>query len=405
MPVTEKVINSRGQLRTILATPKQCHKCGTPTTDYQALTEKDLHESVLDTLHRGDSRYIVDHRRFYKSRDSRASPKYNKRISPSSSSPLDWHDDMESFRLHMSRQSYQDDDLETRDQASEHKRSESRSSVFMTEPGVDIDKINEPPDVRRAWDDGSARAEVTREYEDESGDWGKGEVIGSGLSDNDNDSFSDFEIIEDYDPESGLTVRLRRRPFGGTQKTSYLIHGIQDDESAKKNSISKGRKHGYRNEKTLHRKQETGPLKKKTDKQIFAEKKAGRQPRSHDIYGNEEEPDNVKQKENKTNKREKNYRHSLPRTDSFYTVGLDRRDYVFSEEPVIEDTEEDDVIIDPGTRLTDESLSDIDFNADSWSSGPLLHGAVRRPSMPSPNDQVFCYYITAVIYKDSVNRY
>lgn len=376
--------NSRGQLHTILATPRQCQKCGTPTTNYQVLSEKDFHESVLDTLHRGDSRFIIDHRRFANSRDPRSSPKNNEK-NWTSSSPMDCHNDLESFRLHMSRQSQIHDDLETRDQASEQKRSESGSSVFMTEPGANIDKLNETPEMRCSWDDVSAQAEVGRGYDNNNGDWGKGRESGSNYSDNDSDSFSDFEMIEDYDPKSGFTVRLRRRPFGGAHKTSYLIHGIQDEEADNENSISRERKAGLIEKENLRHKRETHLVRKNANKQISADRKGNKQ-RSHDINDNEQELENVKHKRNNSTKLSKSPRHSLPRTDSFYTVGLDRRDYVFSEEPVIEESDEDDVIIDPRTRFTEDSLSDIEFITDTWSPNHVVPGVTNTPMTPS--DQV-----------------
>ncbi|XP_022805086.1 uncharacterized protein LOC111342284 [Stylophora pistillata] len=112
LQVVEKVTNSRGRVRSILTTPKQCHKCGAPTTNSQILAEKDLHESVVDTLHRGDSRFIVDHRRFKKSSVVHPSSGNNP-ADLHSNSPMDWRDDLESFRLHMSRQSQTEDDLDT----------------------------------------------------------------------------------------------------------------------------------------------------------------------------------------------------------------------------------------------------------------------------------------------------
>ena len=398
LPVTEKITNSRGQLRSILATPKRCHKCGTPTTDYQALREKDLHESVVDTLHRGDSRFIVDHRRFNNLRDAQSSPRKKERVC---TSPVDWRDDMESFRLHMSRQSQHEDDLETSDQVSEQKRSESGSSVFMTEPGANIDKINEPPDVRCAWDDGSAQAEVTRDYENENVEWEIEDETKNVRSDNDVDSFSDFELIEDCDPESGFTVRLRRRPFASAEKTNYVISGIHDDETTRENSKTKGTKLSHRNQENLRHKQETDISRKSRKKQISAAKKESRQ-HPHDVKGNDEELEQNQPKENKKTKQAKSPRHSLPRTDSFYTVGLDRRDYVFSEEPVIVETDEDDVIFYPRTRCSGDSFSDIKFVSDSWSPDRLVSGEARRPPMPTPADQVQLWLLR--ISKNSIHK-
>ena len=142
LQVVEKVTNSRGRVRSILTTPKQCHKCGAPTTNSQILAEKDLHESVVDTLHRGDSRFIVDHRRFKKSSVVHPSSGNNP-ADLHSNSPMDWRDDLESFRLHMSRQSQTEDELDTIVYGYKRNRSESgSSSVFMTEPGANIDETN-----------------------------------------------------------------------------------------------------------------------------------------------------------------------------------------------------------------------------------------------------------------------
>ena len=426
LPVTEKVTNSRGQLRTILATPKECHKCGAPTTEYQTLTEKDLHESVLDTLHRGDTRFIVDHRRFQKSHAASLSPNNASGIRETSS-PMDWRDDIESFRLHMSRQSEREEDLDTRDQEYEQKRPESgRSSVFMTEPGTNIDKLNEPPDVRRAWDDGTTRAEITRNDGIDNKDWVKGKENQSNSSDL--DAYSDFEMIEDYDPESGFTVRLQRRAFGGAKQTSYVIHGIQDEETSSTNSMSKGRKrqqHGK--EKNRHNKQgfqtdahqtksskhqehehefqtdahqrgkEQNRHKKQgiktythqsmssthhENKHTFTERKTSKRV-SHDVNENDKEI-----RETGTRQNVKHPKNTLSRTESFYTVGLDQRDYVFSESPIIKEVvdEEDDVdIIFPTTRFSDDTFSDFEFYDDDWSPGSLRPGSIR-PTMPSSAD-------------------
>ena len=487
LPVTQKVTNSRGQLRTILATPKECHKCGAPTAEYPTFAEKDLHESVLDTLHRGDSRFIVDHRRFQNSHAARFSPKNNSGIRESSS-PMDWRDDIESFRLHMSRQSEYEEDLETRDQEYGQKRSESgSSSVFMTEPGTNIDKLNEPPDVRRAWDDGHTRAVITRDDGNDSEDWVKGKENRSYSTDL--DAYSDFEMIEDYDPESGFTVRLRRRPFAGAKQTSYVIHGIQDEEAASNISMSKGGRrqqhgegkslhnrqgvhidahhygkeknghnkqgvrtdahhhgkeknghnrqgvhidahhhgkeknghdrqgvhidahhhgkeknghnrqgvhidaHHYGKEKNLNSKQgtqtdarQTKSSKNRESKQTSIDRKTSKRV-SYDVNENED-----KRQENDTSQNTKHAKNNtLSRTESFYTVGLDQRDYVFSESPVIEevDDEEDDVdIIFSATRFSDDTFSDFEFHGDDWSPGSLRPGSLR-PTMPTPvDDQV-----------------
>lgn len=373
--------------------------------DYQAFTGNDLHESVLDTLSRRDPRFIVDHRHFNNARESRSSPKNKARVSPVSSS-LDWHDDMESFRLHMSRQSEIDDELEARYQVSQMPRSESGDSVFITEPGADMDKISEPRDVRRAWDDGSDRAEVTKEYEDRSGEWADAEQTGSYWSDitDRDDLLSDFEMIEDYDPESGFTVRLLRKTFGETPKSSDLIQGNQDEKGVGRKSKEqrteiKEKKHGHHEEKYARREKATSKPKRKskTSKQIPVDQKTNKPSRSGEVVGDEEEIVNVEQKVTKTDSEIKKYKTSLPRMDSFYTVGLDRRDLVFSSEPVIEESDEDDFIISPETRVSGDSLSDPEFIADSWNSVPRRSGLERRPSRPSSSDQVL-FYSEHVIY-------
>lgn len=391
LPVVEKVTNSRGQRRTILTTPKQCHACGAPTTEYQ--TEKDLHESVLDTLHRGDSRFIVDHRRFQDSRHAHFSPKDNGGVWDSNS-PVDWRDDMESFRIHMSRESQREEDLDSRDQDHEQKRTESgSSSVFMTEPGTNIDQLNEPPDVRRAWDDGAAQAEITRDSDgNDSGDWGREKE--SGRYSSDLDAYSDFEMIEDYDPKSGFTVRLKRRPFGGAKKTSYLIHGIQDDDPVTKDTVAKERKprpHGK--EKVRYNKQgiQTDAQGKRSSKnqrskQTSADKKASKFI-PHDVNHNEE-----KLKDNEANQSANHHRNSPAITpDSFFTVGLDQRDQVFSQTPeyellidVNDDDDDDDVVV-LHSRFSEDSFSNFEFDGGSWSSGPLVSDSLR-PTMPSPVD-------------------
>ena len=416
LPVVEKVTNSRGQLRSILTTPKRCHKCGAPTTNSKILTEKDLHESVVDTLHRGDSRFIVDHRRFEEAYAARSSPR-NNAGDWHSNTPMDWRDDLESFRIHMSRQSQTEEDLDTRVQGYERNRSESgSSSVFMTEPGANIDSLNEPPDVRRAWDDGTTRAEITREDENDSGDWGKGKENGKYSSDNDLDAYSDFEMIEDYDPKSGFTVRLRRKPFGGAKKTSYFIHGIQDEEGSNKSSLAKGGKpHQRGKEKAPYSKQgiqtntQHKDTKNKRNKQTFAHKRRSKHT-SHDASESEKREENEtnqktkhdrnspsrtdsffeERRENETNQRARHHKNPLTRTDSFFVVGLDQRDRVFTETPVIEevtddDDDDDDIVDFSQTRFSEDSLSDFEFHGDAWSPGPPGSG-LFRPRMPSPGD-------------------
>ncbi|KAJ7352905.1 hypothetical protein OS493_033171 [Desmophyllum pertusum] len=288
---------------------------------------------------------------------------------------------MESFRIHMSRESQREEDLDSRDQDHEQKRTESgSSSVFMTEPGTNIDQLNEPPDVRRAWDDGAAQAEITRDSDgNDSGDWGREKENGRYSSDL--DAYSDFEMIEDYDPKSGFTVRLKRRPFGGAKKTSYLIHGIQDDDPVTKDTVAKERKTAP----TWERKGKRSS-KNQRSKQTSADKKASKFI-PHDVNHNKE-----KLKDNEANQSANHHRNSPAITpDSFFTVGLDQRDQVFSQTPEYEllidvnDDDDDDDVVFLHSRFSEDSFSNFEFDGGSWSSGPLVSDSLR-PTMPSPVD-------------------
>lgn len=262
--------------------------------------------------------------------------------------------------------------------------------------------------MRRAWDDGSDRAEVTKEYEDRSGEWGDAEQTGScwsDITDRDDDILSDFEMIEDYDPESGFTVRLRRKTLGETAKPSDLIQGNQDEKGVGRKSKEqrteiKERKHGHYEEKFARKEKATSKpkRKRKTSKQIPVDQKTNKPSRSGEVVGDEEEIVNVEQKVTKADSEIKKYKTPLPRMDSFYTVGLDRRDLVFSSEPVLEESDEEDSIINPQTRFSGDSLSDPEFIADSWSSVSRRSGLERRPSKPSPSDQVLFFYSKDVNY-------
>ena len=426
LQVVGKVTNSRGRVHSIFTTPKQCHKCGAPTTDSQIHTEKDLHESVIDTLHRGDSRFIVDHRRFKKSDVEQPSS----RVNPEDlhfNSPMDWRDDLESFRLHMSRQSQTEDDLDTTTQRYERNRSESgSSSVFMTEPGANIDNLNEPPDIRRAWDDGATRATILRDDENDNGKWEKGKENGerngkenrSSATDDDLDAYSDFEMIEDYDPKSGFTVRLRRKPFGGARKTSYFIRGIRDEEGSSERSLDKGGKSHEHGRKKAHRnKQEiqtdtqiNKSTPNKRNKQALAQKKRGK-GFSHNLNESERRLENEtnqtakydenpllrknsssgEQRRDETNQRTRHHKNPLSRTDSFFVVGLDQRDKVFSTTPVAEELsddedDDDDVIIFTKTRFSEDSLSDLEFKEDDAWSPDSPGSGLFRPKIPSPGN-------------------
>lgn len=426
LQVVGKVTNSRGRVHSIFTTPKQCHKCGAPTTDSQIHTEKDLHESVIDTLHRGDSRFIVDHRRFKKLGVEQPSS----RVNPEDlhfNSPMDWRDDLESFRLHMSRQSQTEDDLETTTQRYERNRSESgSSSVFMTEPGANIDNLNEPPDIRRAWDDGVTRATILRDDENDNGKWEKGKENGerngkenrSSATDDDLDAYSDFEMIEDYDPKSGFTVRLRRKPFGGARKTSYFIRGIRDEEGSSERSLDKGGKsHEHGRKKAHHNKQEiqtdtqiNKSTPNKRNKQALAQKKRGKgfsrnlneserrlENETNQTAKYDENPllrknsSSGEQRRDETNQRTRHHKNPLSRTDSFFVVGLDQRDKVFSTTPVAEELsddedDDDDVIIFTKTRFSEDSLSDLEFKEDDAWSPDSPGSGLFGPKIPSPGN-------------------
>lgn len=374
LPVVEKVISSRGRLRTILAAPKRCHRCGTSTKDNQTIREGDLHESVLDTIHRGDSRFIVDHRRFDNPTDRRSA---RKTVDfELSSSPMDWRDDLESFRLHMSRQSQHDDVMGTSDQASDQIRPESEKSVFITEPEANVDDVNKPPDVRCAWDDGVEQVDngIGRD------DLIKGLKTGSFSSDNDNDCFSDFEIIEDYDPKSGFSVRLRRKPFGGNQKTSYFIHGIQTDDGKGENSKATGRELSHRYDNKNLRQTQTNSPTRSAERKTSPGKNQKRQ-NSPIKNGNKEGLKHERQKGSKTAFQAKASKPPLNLSESSYTVALDRRDFVFVEEPIMRETDDDDddVILYPKTRLSEEPLSDD----ESWRQDLLISSTDPRATISS----------------------
>lgn len=382
LPVIEKVTNSRGQLRTILAAPKRCFHCGTPTTDYQAVKDGDSHESVRDTLHRGDSRFIVDHRKFDHSQIPSSNTKKSER--ELSSSPIDWRDDIESFRIHMSRQSQHDDGLETRDQSPDQKRSESGRSVFITEPEPSNDDVNKPPARRCAWDDGSPKADEAKEDRHQSEGSINGRETGSYCSDSDH--FSECEVIEDYDPKSGFSVKLRRKPFGESQKTNYFIHGIETDEATGQNPKASRRKIGkHRADGGLRRKHSSSPSRL-SDRKLSPGKNQST-PYSPDRNGKEGFK-NGQLKEKVISRQTKSTKYPLNRSESSYTVGLDRRDYIFVDEPIIIESDDDDDIFNPKTRLSEEQFSTLDM----WSPDPLspraAHGTPTSPSTNQVRDNV-----------------
>lgn len=367
LPVIEKVMNSRGQLRTILAAPKRCLSCGTPTTDYQAVKDGDLHESVRDTLHRGDSRFIVDHRKFEHSQIPSSNTKGGER--GLNSSPIDWRDDLDSFRLHMSRQSQHDDGLETRDQSPDQKRSESGESVFITESEPSSNDVNKPPARRCAWDDGSSKADEIKEFSHQSEGSINGQGSGSYCSDNDH--FSEFEMIEDYDPKSGFSVKLRRKPFGGSQKKNYFIHGIETEEATGQNPKAFRRKIGkHRGGGGLRRKHSSSP-RHRSDRKLSPAKN---QSTTHSPDRNGKEiSKNGQLKEVISGQ-----------TKFSYTVGLDKRDYVFEDEPILIESDDDDDIFNPKTRLSEEQFS----NVEPWSPDPLRPSAALGTPISPSADQV-----------------
>ena len=294
---------------------------------------------------------------------------------------MDWRDDLESFRLHMSRQSQHDDVMGTSDQASDQIRPESEKSVFITEPEANVDDVNKPPDVRCAWDDGVEQVDngIGRD------DLIKGLKTGSFSSDNDNDCFSDFEVIEDYDPKSGFSVRLRRKPFGGNQKTSYFIHGIQTDDGTGENSKATGRELSHRYDNKNLRQTQTNSPTRSAERKTSPGKNQKRQ-NSPVKNGNKEGLKHERQKGSKTAFQAKASKPPLNRSESTYTVALDRRDFVFVEEPIIRETDDDDddVILYPKTRLSEEPLSDD----ESWRQDLLISSTDRRATISSLAYQV-----------------
>ena len=317
----------------------------------------------------------MDHRKFEHSQIPSSNTKKSER--ELSSSPIDWRDDIESFRIHMSRQSQHDDGLETRDQSPDQKRSESGRSVFITEPEPSNDDVNKPPARRCAWDDGSPKADEAKDDRYQSEGFINDQETGSYCSDSDH--FSEFEVIEDYDPKSGFSIKLRRKPFGESQKTNYFIHGIETNEATGQNPKASRRKIGK------HRKHSRSPSRL-SDRKLSPGKNQNT-PYSPDRNGKEGFK-NGQLKEKVISRQTKSTKHPLNRSESSYTVGLDRRDYLFVDEPIIIESDEDDDIFNPKTRLSEEKFSNVEL----WSPDPLsprvAHGTPTSPSTNQVRDNV-----------------
>ena len=218
--VTEELRDSRGNLQTMSSIPSDCQNCGTDTsylrTSPETLNEGG-HESVKETLAKGDARFIVDHRRRRRfthgakskrqSADQGSNCKAKDPVAAASEfdSVVDWRDDMDTFRVHMSRMEGEYEDLEGEDD--DKPASRGHNIVFLTEPGASVEQIEEPPGVRRAWDDGvTAEAVITRDYEKDTNNWK-----------------TSYEIIaEDKDPESGMKVRVCRASRPGKKEDVTL---------------------------------------------------------------------------------------------------------------------------------------------------------------------------------------
>lgn len=318
----------------------------------------------------------MDHRKFEHSQIPSSNTKKSER--ELSSSPIDWRDDIESFRLHMSRQSQHDDGQETRDQSPDQKRSESGRSVFITESEPSNDDVNKPQARRCAWDDGSSKADETNEDRHQSGGSVNGQGTGSYCSDNDH--FSEFEIIEDYDPKSGFSVKLRRKPFGESQKTNYFIHGIETEEATGQNPKASRRKIAKHRGDGGVRRKDSSSARHRSDRK-FSPGKNQNTPYSPERNGKEVFK-NGQLKEKVISKQTKSTKYPLNRSESSYTVGLDRRDYLFVDEPVLIESDDDDDIFNPKTRLIEEEFSNVEL----WSPDPLSPRAARgTPTSPSTN--------------------
>lgn len=320
----------------------------------------------------------MDHRKFEHSQIPSSNTKKSER--ELRSSPIDWRDDIESFRIHMSRQSQHDDGLETRDQSPDQKRSESGRSVFITEPEPSNDDVNKPPARRCAWDDGSPKADEAKEDRRQSEGSINGQETGSYCSDS--DRFSECEVIEDYDPKSGFSVKLRRKPSSENQKTNYFIHRIETDEATGQNPKASRRKIGkHRGDGGLRRKHSSSPSRL-SDRKLSPGKNQST-PYSPDRNGKEGFK-NGQLQEKVISRQTKSTKRPLNRSESSYTVGLDRRDYIFVDEPIIIESDDDDDIFNPKTRLSEEQFSTVEM----WSPDPMSPRAAHGTPASSSTNQV-----------------
>ena len=353
----------------MISIPRNCPGCGADPSEHRTRAGNELRESVTDTLDRGDYRFIIDHRHFDNSNEIYVPP----------ATRVDWHENSDSYHRHMSRQSqYPSDwDLDTNTQSTEQKRSEADNTVFITEAGAEVDKM----DVRRAWDNGSLNLEVAK-------DPGGAAHVGRHKRDDgmlsacdyEDDDFTDFEIIEDYDPQSGFSVRLRRRTFGSPKMADYFIHGFHYDPLDSENAEFEDRKDIDEDFERKHVSETTSKYGKKSKHAVNVKESDSFLLR---VVQSDEEQSSTVRSPKRSKKKAKKRKSGVERNNCLYTVKLDQRDKLFDEDPLIQDK---DVIMTP-EKFSDKSVSDgqISLSVAAWDSDVILSGGSGFSSL-SPSD-------------------
>ena len=216
---TEEIREEKGRLRTVPSVLSDCQNCGTDNSflsSSPALHEDVGHESVKETLTKGDRRFIVDHRRGVRKSEAESKSEGSKpKVPPHSNgkakragevefdganmpvdfdATVDWRNDLDSFRTHMSCMEGGDEDVPLDDKVADS--GQPRHSVlFFTELGASVEQIENPPEIRHAWDDGeTTNAVIKREYEKDTNNWKESYDV----------------IAEDHHPELGISVKVRR---------------------------------------------------------------------------------------------------------------------------------------------------------------------------------------------------
>ncbi|EDO44313.1 predicted protein [Nematostella vectensis] len=207
MAVSQEIMDGDGVMRVVVTYPSNCASCGKYVNARRRnmLEERALdygvpaHESVKQTIYRGNPGQVFDHRRFgNKDQDKKRRERRQRKDDEDYETEVDWRNDMDSFREHMSRADSVSDDNENDPDSVER----NGDGFFITEPGIEVIGLEKPssaPEVRSAWDDGSNSAHVTRGY------------------DSDTRPSHDEVIVEHRDPESGIRIRVRKKERGGKE--------------------------------------------------------------------------------------------------------------------------------------------------------------------------------------------